>query len=271
MDGARLSSPEVRATKGFLSGLIVGFAFSATLYGITIMQAYVYYRRYLQDGAALKFFVAFLIVLDTLTTVFAAHGLHTYVVDDYLQPAKVNTIVWSLITENYLCLFLALYGTIKARVLAAVCSGSRTLADILICAGLCYFLHSNKSGLKQSNTLIDKLMVYAIQRGLVTTVGQLFDFVTILAAPTSFLYLPVILMQSKLYTNLLLATLNVRSYLHTQVIGGGSVVEVETGSLVFTRGTNTESGRDSNRVRSFALTPRDVSAGAGTTLYKYTV
>ncbi|KAI9068170.1 hypothetical protein FKP32DRAFT_1754617 [Trametes sanguinea] len=309
MDGARLSSPEVRATKGFLSGLIIGFAFSATLYGITIMQAYVYYRRYLQDGAALKLFIAFLIVLDTLTTAFAAHGLHTYVVDDYLQPSKVNTIVWSLITENYLCILtavvvqfyfaqrlwilsrrsialtgtiavlalvslgtgtwvgaemfispsLALYGTIKARVLAAVCSGSRTLADILICAGLCYFLHTNKSGLRQSNTLIDKLMVYAIQRGLVTTVGQLFDFVTILAAPTSFLYLPVILMQSKLYTNLLLATLNVRSYLHTQAIGGGSVIEVESGSLVFTRGTNTGIVQDSHRTRSFALTSRDAA------------
>ncbi|KAJ3003433.1 hypothetical protein NUW54_g5301 [Trametes sanguinea] len=260
MDGARLSSPEVCATKGFLSGLIIGFAFSATLYGITIMQAYVYYRRYLQDGAALKLFVAFLIVLDTLTTAFAAHGLHTYVVDDYLQPSKVNTIVWSLITENYLCILTAvLVQFYFAQRLWILSRRNIALTGMIAVLALVSLGTGTWVGAEMSNTLIDKLMVYAIQRGLVTTIGQLFDFVTIIAAPTSFLYLPVILMQSKLYTNLLLATLNVRSYLHTQAIGGGSVIEVESGSLVFTRATTTGIVQDSHRARSFALTSRDAA------------
>ncbi|KAL7284836.1 hypothetical protein ACG7TL_002149 [Trametes sanguinea] len=249
------------------AGLCIFLQMSRTgiqrLYGITIMQAYVYYRRYLQDGAALKFFVAFLIVLDTLTTVFAAHGLHTYVVDDYLQPAKVNTIVWSLITENYLCILtavvvqfyfaqrlwilshrsIALTGTIAVLALVSLGTGTWVGAEI--------------EGWSLRENPVSKGAVYCLTKSPGDRIGQLFDFVTILAAPMSFLYLPVILMQSKLYTNLLLATLNVRSYLHSQAIGGGSAIEVETGSLVFTRGTNTGSGRDSNLVCSCALTSRN--------------
>ncbi|KAL7284841.1 hypothetical protein ACG7TL_002154 [Trametes sanguinea] len=277
-DSPSSSSTSVVSTEDFLHYLIIGFAFSAVLYGITIMQAYVYYRRYPRDDLWLKIFIASLLIIDTLTTAFAGQGLHTYAVDDYLQPEKLGTIVWSLIVEDYLCIVAAvlvqiyfaqrlwilshgnwmltgtiailavislatgtwicadmfmapsisLYATILARVLAAICSGSRALADVLISGGLCYYLHTSRTGLKQSNTLIDRLMVYAIQRGLVTTICQGFDFITILAFPTSLVYLPVILILSKLYIIALLATLNVRNSLNPATAGTSNVIELES-------------------------------------------
>ncbi|KAI9064926.1 hypothetical protein FKP32DRAFT_542950 [Trametes sanguinea] len=307
------SSESVVSTKDFLHYLIIGFAFSAVLYGITIMQAYVYYRRYPRDEPWLKIFIAFLLVIDTLTTAFAGQGLHTYAVDDYLQPDKLGTIVWSLIVEDYLCIVAAvlvqfyfaqrlwilshgnwlltgaiavlalislatgtwicadmftspnisLYATILARVLAAICSGTRALADVLISGGLCYYLHTSRTGLKQSDTLIDKLMVYAIQRGLVTTICQGFDFITILAFPTSLVYLPVILILSKLYIIALLATLNVRNSLNP-TSGTANVIELES-MPAFARVQDTVmsiTARDSQMVQSQGMVPVHASVSS---------
>ncbi|OSC99265.1 hypothetical protein PYCCODRAFT_1470346 [Trametes coccinea BRFM310] len=299
------SSTSVVSTEDFLHYLIIGFAFSAVLYGITIMQAYVYYRRYPKDDLWLKIFIALLLIIDTLTTAFAGQGLHTYAVDDYLQPDKLDTIVWSLIVEDYLCIVAAvlvqfyfaqrlwilshgnwlltgmiailalislatgtwictdmfmgpsisLYATVAARVLAAICSGSRALADVLISGGLCYYLHTSRTGLKQSDTLIDKLMMYAIQRGLVTTICQGFDFITILAFPTSLIYLPVILILSKLYIIALLATLNVRKSLNPATAGTTNVIELES-MPAFARAPETVATvHDSEMMRSRGLIP----------------
>ncbi|KAJ7920518.1 hypothetical protein B0H13DRAFT_1867434, partial [Mycena leptocephala] len=53
----------------------IGFAISTTLYGISVLQAYLYYRNYHSDHPVLKGTVALLLVLDTLCTIFMAHGL----------------------------------------------------------------------------------------------------------------------------------------------------------------------------------------------------
>ncbi|OSC99252.1 hypothetical protein PYCCODRAFT_1438434 [Trametes coccinea BRFM310] len=309
------STVNFTSPKGFLSGLVIGFAFSASLYGITVMQGYIYFRRYPQDGLLLKIFVAVLIILDTLTTAFTAHGVHASVVDDYLHSAEAMSNVWSLITENYIGIIIAFlvqsffarrlwllsqnktltasiaslalgslgsgtwvgaimyispalthFKSSTLRIPTLLGSGCSSLCDILISAGLCYFFHTNRSGLKRSNMLIDNLMRYAIQQGLVTTICQTYVFVTISnsASLSQFLFLPAVMMQSKLYTNSLLATLNVRLYLHTQAAGGGSVVdlEVDSGSLVFTRGTNPATGADTSQsihIQSRGLTPIDRS------------
>ncbi|KAI9064924.1 hypothetical protein FKP32DRAFT_1675196 [Trametes sanguinea] len=301
------TSPDSSAavtTKAYLHHLIIGFAFSAVLYGITVMQAYVYFRRYPKDVIWLKIFVAVLLVLDTLTTAFAGQGLHTYAVDDYEQPDKLGNLTWSLITENYLsivtaaivefyyahCLWiisrgnrpltaiiaflalvslgtgtwivadmfmapgLALYNSTAPRAVSSVCSGSRSVADVIISASLCYYLHTNKSGIKQSDVLTDKLMMYAVQRGLLTAVVQAFETITISAFPTSLVYLPVTLMLSKLYTNALLATLNVRNALKAESTGGGNVISLES-RPVFTRGGDSVVERDAdlNMIHSRAL------------------
>ncbi|KAL7284845.1 hypothetical protein ACG7TL_002158 [Trametes sanguinea] len=255
MSSTSASSPAV-TTKEFLHSLIIGFAFSAVLYGITVMQSYVYYRRYPKDGISMKLFVGCVApvrkpillipyafahcegsILDTLTTAFAGQGLHTYAVDDYLQPNKVGSLTWSLITENYLSIVLAAI----VEFFYAHC----------LWISLCYYLHANKSGIKQSDMLIDKLMMYAVQRAL-TRMGvagrrtvQAFETITIIAVPTSLVFLPVTLMLSKLYTNALLATLNVRDSLKAESTGVGNVITLES-RPVFTRGGDPVAERDAD-------------------------
>ncbi|KAL7284869.1 hypothetical protein ACG7TL_002182 [Trametes sanguinea] len=234
----------VSLCRELLRGLVIGFTFSTSLLGITFMQAYMYYRRYPHDSLSLKLLVAVLITLDTLTTALAAHGMHTYVVDDDLQP--FNTVVWSLIAENYFCVItavltqlyfarriwilsqnklltgatailalisltggtwlsvkmfvapdLATLESIGLRILTLLGSGCSSLCDILISAGLCYFFHTSRTGIKRSDALIDKLIGFTIQRGLITSFCQTYIFVTDVVSPNTFLYLPVTFMQNK--------------------------------------------------------------------------
>ncbi|KAI6003093.1 hypothetical protein EDD15DRAFT_2226779 [Pisolithus albus] len=92
--------------------LITGLI-SCMVYGITILQAYIYYMHYANDTSIVKFLVAAICVLDTLHVAFMCHLLYHYLVKpkrpllvtvvlkqllqiiNYGVPASVEYIVWS--------------------------------------------------------------------------------------------------------------------------------------------------------------------------------
>ncbi|KAJ7773697.1 hypothetical protein DFH07DRAFT_1057214 [Mycena maculata] len=81
----------------------IGFAVATTLYGISVLQAYLYYRNYPADHRALKGTVALLWVLDTLCTIFVAHSLYTYFVLNFEITPTVDLIIpWSFTSEKFL-------------------------------------------------------------------------------------------------------------------------------------------------------------------------
>ncbi|KAI6107175.1 hypothetical protein EDD16DRAFT_1623012 [Pisolithus croceorrhizus] len=74
-----------------ISGLI-----SAMLYGITILQTYVYYMAHCsKDTSTVKFLVAATCILDTLHVAFMCHMLYHYLVTNYGVPTSLEYIVWS--------------------------------------------------------------------------------------------------------------------------------------------------------------------------------
>ncbi|KAI0653876.1 hypothetical protein C8Q70DRAFT_550990 [Cubamyces menziesii] len=243
---------------------IIGFTLSTTLYGITILQTYFYYRQYgVRDGWPTKLLIAVLLLIDTLTTIFLTHAMYTYVVLDFGAPSKTDLITWSFASENFLgivsavlyqCYFArrlwifsrhnktlvalilfftvvnagsgmaltvraytldtwASLATVPSRALLGLFSGSCSVCDALITAGLCYFLQAGRTGIKGTDTLIDRLIIYAIERGLLTTICQIMHMILTVALPGHAFFLPFAMMESKLYANALLATLNVRNAL----------------------------------------------------------
>ncbi|KAH9896921.1 hypothetical protein C8Q73DRAFT_789215 [Cubamyces lactineus] len=243
---------------------IIGFTLSTTLYGITILQTYFYYRQYgTRDGWPTKLLIAVLLLIDTLTTIFLAHALYTYVVLDFGAPQETDLITWSFASENFLgimsavlyqCYFArrlwifshhnktlvalilffavvnagsgmaltvraytldtwASLATVPSRALLGLFSGSCSVCDALITIGLCYFLQAGRTGSKGTDTLIDRLIIYAIERGLLTTICQIMHMILTVALPGHAFFLPFAMMESKLYANALLATLNVRNAL----------------------------------------------------------
>ncbi|KAJ8501418.1 hypothetical protein ONZ51_g571 [Trametes cubensis] len=85
--------------------------------------------------------------------------------------------------------------------------------DVTIAAILCTILHQSRTGFSKSNTLINRLMVFAVNTGLLTSVCACLSLITILALPNTFVYICFFFLVGRLYSNSLMATLNARKSL----------------------------------------------------------
>ncbi|KAI5118150.1 hypothetical protein M0805_000530 [Coniferiporia weirii] len=88
-----------------------------------------------------------------------------------------------------------------------------TFTDISITAVLAFLLRSLRSGMKQSDSLMKRLIIYTICTGLTSSVGALVALVTAVVLPHLFVYLIADIVIAKLYTNSVLALLNSRQRL----------------------------------------------------------
>ncbi|KAF8910775.1 hypothetical protein CPB85DRAFT_679082 [Mucidula mucida] len=76
--------------------------FGTTLYGVSVLQTFLYFRLYTKDHWFLKSTVASLWTLDTLTTIFVAHSLRLLRLELWRRP-NVNLIIpWSFVAEKFL-------------------------------------------------------------------------------------------------------------------------------------------------------------------------
>ncbi|KAJ7667411.1 hypothetical protein B0H17DRAFT_1210212 [Mycena rosella] len=118
----------VALVKQLFATSFIGFAIATTLYGISVLQVYLYYRNYPADHPALKGTVALLWVLDTLCTIFVAHSLYTYFVLNFGKSPTVDLIIpWSFTSEKFLVTLITFVAQcFYARTIWRV-SGSLTL------------------------------------------------------------------------------------------------------------------------------------------------
>ncbi|KAI0761936.1 hypothetical protein BD413DRAFT_700017 [Trametes elegans] len=243
---------------------VIGFPLSTTVYGITVLQTYLYFRRYPEDSIYLKGLVSNS-ALDTLTIALITHAIYSYFVLDLGRYADLAVLPWSVSVEVFITDIITV--TVQlffAQQLYRISHGNKLLAgiivfftipvmavglfsvvenfqirlfpvtiplvsalggmqaavaltgDILITGGLCYYFNHSRSGWASTNMLIDKLMVYAIQRGALTTIFQGVCLVTLVALPSRHIYVVFSMVVGKLYVNSLLASLNVRASLHRE-------------------------------------------------------
>ncbi|KAF9468446.1 hypothetical protein BDZ94DRAFT_786545 [Collybia nuda] len=89
------------------------------------------------------------------------------------------------------------------------------LSDIFIAAALCVLLHGSRTGFRRTNTLVTTLIIYAINRCLLTSVVAVAEVIVFAVSPESLWFLAIDFVIGKLYANSLLATLNSRNSLRT--------------------------------------------------------
>ncbi|SJL06632.1 uncharacterized protein ARMOST_09974 [Armillaria ostoyae] len=82
--------------------------------------------------------------------------------------------------------------------------------DVLISAAICTMLNSSKSGFAWSNHVINRLILFSINSGLLTSICAVMSLVTILALPNTLIYFCFYFLIGRFYSNSLLATLNAR-------------------------------------------------------------
>lgn len=102
----------------------------------------------------------------------------------------------------------------RTRVPASVQPVTASVTDVCITVCLCWALHNENTGLNRTDTLVRKLMVYAINRGILTSVIQVGQAVAYLAANTTLFYWSMFhFPASKVYVNSVMAILNARHHM----------------------------------------------------------
>ncbi|KAI9058626.1 hypothetical protein FKP32DRAFT_1688480 [Trametes sanguinea] len=87
-----MPAPNLGPTYG---ALFIGVLFSAVLFGVTMLQTFIYFQQYPSDRAWRKLAVSWLWFLDALHLALSAHFVYHYLVSNYANPAALSKIVWS--------------------------------------------------------------------------------------------------------------------------------------------------------------------------------
>jgi len=104
------------------------------------------------------------------------------------------------------------YLSISVNALAAA-------GDVLIAAILCTLLHRSRTGFHRSDTMINKLILFAVNTGFLTSLCAVASLISILVAGNTFLYIAFFFCIGRLYSNSLLATLNAREMIRGSTSG----------------------------------------------------
>jgi len=88
--------------------------------------------------------------------------------------------------------------------LAAECVG-----DIIITTALVWHLRNHRTGFKETDNLVNRLIIMTVQTGMITSLCAIVDLILFLCDPTG-LHLLFNMPLSKLYTNSLMSSLNTR-------------------------------------------------------------
>ncbi|KJA28906.1 hypothetical protein HYPSUDRAFT_33351 [Hypholoma sublateritium FD-334 SS-4] len=251
----------VAIVKGIYRSVFIGYMLATSLYGITILQTYLYFRHFSKDPWTIKATVILLSALDTISTGLVTASLYTFLVDNFGIPDvfELDIIPLTFATENGIMtaiiwvvqLFYAIQIWVVSRskvipivivfitlapfvlgirdtliifrypdlvtltakrynIIRGVIKGINVIADLIITASLVTFFRANRTSLKRTGNILDKLIVYAGSRGALLTFCQILYLILSAPFPTHVYWQPAHQMISKVYVNSVLASLNAR-------------------------------------------------------------
>ncbi|OJA15833.1 hypothetical protein AZE42_04028 [Rhizopogon vesiculosus] len=219
-----------------LGALLTGFAVSATAFGMLTIQVYTYYRRFPQDKVAYRVLAALIWSLSLVDQVFIGNGVYFYNVTNFLNPLALIATrpQWSLILQMTLgavvgaivkgCFALRvwrfsyknwwltgfLFSFIFAQFVGSLSLGLGVVTDMCIAAALFIYLQKMHSSYANTESLINKLTIYAVNTGLLTSTFSASTLILFNLMPTNFVFIGFYFVLSKLYAISFLATLNTR-------------------------------------------------------------
>ncbi|TRM58826.1 hypothetical protein BD626DRAFT_180211 [Schizophyllum amplum] len=94
--------------------------------------------------------------------------------------------------------------------------------DVLIAVILCTLLHRSRTGFHRSDTIINKLIIFAVNTGVLTSLCAVGSLISITVAGNTFWYIAFFFCMGRLYSNSLLATLNARKMIRGSADGAFS-------------------------------------------------
>ncbi|KAL7279424.1 hypothetical protein ACG7TL_007266 [Trametes sanguinea] len=216
MDGSD-TQPHLDDTFG---ALLIGTFFGTMLYGLMFHQSYRYFRRYPGDLRVTKSFVAILLALETMHTVAVTHACYMYLVTNYSRPQALTHGIWSmdllpLLTGLLIlvsqCYVVSTFDEFNHFIWLDSAGCAVTVAsDVLTTSVLITVLKQSRTGVKQTDYLLDRLVKYSINTGLLIGLFDTVSFVLSFFKGDSLIFTGIAIAGTKLYANSVLAVLNSR-------------------------------------------------------------
>ncbi|KAF8994485.1 hypothetical protein BDQ17DRAFT_1095337 [Cyathus striatus] len=98
----------------------------------------------------------------------------------------------------------------QLKLIASLSLGAGLITDTLIAIALCYFLRKLRTGFRKSDTLVNRLCMYAINTGALTSAVSLCTLLLYNLRPKAFHFMASYFVLGKLYAISFLCTLNTR-------------------------------------------------------------
>lgn len=135
--------------------------------------------------------------------------------------------------------------TLQRVILSAIVPFGITavLSDVCITIALCVLLHGIRSPITETNVLVNTLIVYAINRCLLTAIVTVAEVIIFTINPNSMWYIALDFVMGKLYANSFLASLNSRNSLRRHEFqvhsrNDGMIVRLNATNLSSINGSN---------------------------------
>ncbi|KAJ7187777.1 hypothetical protein C8R46DRAFT_1094 [Mycena filopes] len=242
---------------GLLTGpLVLGYMFGFGLYGILVVQVYIYSESYPRDRTGIKAVVWTMFILETVFTVFttiaawnqygpgwgdtdtlviidwsweplpALDGVLAGIAQCFLhlahlqfdQADMVSDIHWPLTVAFYYGIVVSVEGRGVDKLFAltpeiTLWLTSTAACDLLITFSLVWIFSRQKkrSHFQRTSGIINRLIRFSVETGAVTSVGAIIEVVLWLTTHQYNVHFIFFLVLGKLYSNMLLATLNARA------------------------------------------------------------
>lgn len=63
------------------------------------------------------------------------------------------------------------------------------VTDTVIAVILVYYLHTSRTGIRQTDSILNRLIIFAVNTGLVTSIDSIISLVTGLVFPSTYIYI----------------------------------------------------------------------------------
>ncbi|PIL32386.1 hypothetical protein GSI_05632 [Ganoderma sinense ZZ0214-1] len=214
-------------------------------FGAVLIGTFFGLMLYPRDSGWIKALVFSTLLFETAHIVLSIHVCYYYLVTKYGNSDAIQSSVWSLglLSAMTGLIVVQSQGFFAGRIfrqLGFFCAataeaimlkpfsefqhhtwlissgaGSAFLADGLLTGVLVNLLHTQRTGVKRMDRIVDTLIVYGINTGLLTGVVTLGSLLFSLICPNNLIYAGFAIVATKMYANSLLAALNTRSSLRS--------------------------------------------------------
>ncbi|KAG6915649.1 hypothetical protein DXG01_010613 [Tephrocybe rancida] len=170
------------------------------------------------------------LLLEALFTTLGGAGVQLFYISRIWKMSKKNipltAVIAAIVLANAAWTALAMQfetfeNLLKISNLTVTINALSTATDILIAGTLCYMLNKARTGFKRSDTIINRLIMFVVNTGVMCAIASL---VSVLASPNTLIYASFYFCIGRLYTNSLLATLNARRSITSSADGGSHML-----------------------------------------------